>query len=113
MNKTLSIKKSILITVTSALMTLALALIIVQSIHEKQSIQTATKTLVLEQIVLTANKLDVYSLENQIKHITNTLYNLNKITGVVLFDKNCRVIGKKPNNVNFNFKCNNKNLTTL
>jgi len=100
-----SIKHSILITVTVSLLLLATTIILTLSIHEAKSIQENTKSLILEQIDLTASKLDSFRLLNQTAYISRTVYHLKKVDGVNIFDSGCSLISKMPFNFKTNWNC--------
>lgn len=100
-----SIRSSILTSVTLSLGILASVTSGILTYYQNRKVQINTRSLVVEQISLVVKKLDVYSLTNQIDHITNTLFNLDYIDAVALFDKDCRLLRRQPINEDLGNPC--------
>jgi signal transduction histidine kinase len=103
-----SIKKNLLSSVTVSLTLLAIVLVTLLTHFQKQRLISATHSLVNEQISLVVKKLDHYRLVNQVDFITNTLYQLEKIEAVAIYDSDCSLLRKQPINAELKWNCDDK-----
>ena len=110
MNKESSIQTSILLTVTASLALLAVVLISIQSRHEYYRMIETTNELVKEQISLTVNQLDTYRVLDQVPFIAKTVYQLERVKGLNIFDENCSLLSKRPMNFKPRWDCNEENI---
>lgn len=110
MKKENSIRASILLTVTLGLTLLAILLVFVQSRNNYSGMIENTNALVKEQISLTVNQLDTYRVIDQVPFIATTVYQLERVRGLNIFDGNCTLLAKRPMNFKPKWNCDEKNL---
>lgn len=114
MKRTTSLQTTILSTVAVSLAFLAIFLVFGITSNEIAKNEENTKQLVFEQIDLIVKKLDNYAVIGQIEAISKTVFDLNRVDGLVIYDVNCSELRKQPLNLQISWDCKdaitNKNL---
>ena len=105
MNKLYSIKKIIIFEVLVLMLIQSVLLISFFAYLNQKNVKNTTRKMIYEQIDLTTKKLDVYRIRSQIDFITTTIFNLESVDEVYVFDKECNLIKREPVNRRFNWNC--------
>lgn len=106
MKTSTSMQTSILSTVTLSLLILAAFLVFGISTNEVNKNQDNIKQLVLEQVALIVKKLDNYSVIGQVDAISKTVFDLERVEALVMYDGNCNEIRRQPLNFRLKWDCN-------
>lgn len=100
-----SIKKSILVITSTGMLILAIVLIGLQAINEVNNSRSNTQRLVTEQISLIVNHLDTFRMIQQVEFITKTIFDLDEVEAVALYDKDCGLVNRQPLNFQASWSC--------
>ncbi len=96
---------------------LAFALLAVISLVQYRSyssqIEASVNNLLLEQVNLIVNNLDQYRTLDQINFVARTVYQLEKVKEVAIFDKDCNLLAAKPRNAKIRNSCAKPDADTL
>lgn len=105
-----SIRNSILLTVTLSLTLLAATLVFVESRINYERMIENTNSLIREQISLTVNQLDTYRTIDQVPFIATTVYQLERVKGLNIYDGDCSLLAKRPMNFKSDWDCDENNI---
>lgn len=89
---------------------LALVLIGIRAMNEVNSSRVNTNRLVTKQISHIVNYLDTFRMTQQIEFITKTVFDLEEVESVALFDEECEDINRQPLNFQTSWMCKTNNL---
>lgn len=105
MKTSTSMQATILSTVSASLLLLAVFLVFGISTNEVSKNQENIKQLVLEQVALIVKKLDNYSVVGQVESISKTVFDLERVEALVMYDDNCQEIRRQPLNFDLQWDC--------
>jgi|GEM_PF-4577693 len=111
MKKKYSIRTQLILIISALFLLQGLTLSCLFLIREKDFLTATVEKAVEKQISLAISKIELMRQNSQSRYLIDTIFSLEHVDQVVLFDSSCNVIAKQPLNISSDWNCKKQTST--